>query len=85
MGADIDAGGLGEEGARLFHEAVTHAAYSPGSPTSWQGSPGRSARPSGTHSASRDVLPAPCEPIARFWRQSGARMCPVRARPCAVT
>jgi GntR family transcriptional repressor for pyruvate dehydrogenase complex len=29
MAADIDAGGLGEEGARLFHEAVTHAAYSP--------------------------------------------------------
>ncbi len=29
MGADIDADGLGEEGARLFHEAITHAAYSP--------------------------------------------------------
>lgn len=29
MAADIDAGGLGEEGDRLFHEAVTHAAYSP--------------------------------------------------------
>jgi GntR family transcriptional repressor for pyruvate dehydrogenase complex len=29
MAADIDAGGLGEEGDRLFHEAVTRAAYSP--------------------------------------------------------
>jgi GntR family transcriptional repressor for pyruvate dehydrogenase complex len=29
MAADVDAGGLGEEGDRLFHEAVTHAAGSP--------------------------------------------------------
>jgi GntR family transcriptional repressor for pyruvate dehydrogenase complex len=29
MAADIAEGGLGEEGDRLFHEAVTHAAYSP--------------------------------------------------------
>ena len=29
MSADIHADGLGEEGDRLFHEAVTHAAYSP--------------------------------------------------------
>jgi len=29
MAADIDAGGLGEEGDRLFHEAVTRAAHSP--------------------------------------------------------
>ena len=29
MAADIDAGGRGEEGARLFHEAVTQAARSP--------------------------------------------------------
>lgn len=29
MAADIDAGGLGEEGDRLFHEAVTRAARSP--------------------------------------------------------
>ena len=29
MAADIDAGGLGEEGDRLFHEAVTQAARSP--------------------------------------------------------
>ncbi|HUZ37256.1 MAG TPA: FCD domain-containing protein [Streptosporangiaceae bacterium] len=29
MAADIDADGLGEEGDRLFHGAVTHAAYSP--------------------------------------------------------
>lgn len=29
MAADIDAGGLGEEGDRLFHEAVTRAASSP--------------------------------------------------------
>jgi GntR family transcriptional repressor for pyruvate dehydrogenase complex len=29
MSADIDAGGLGEEGDRLFHEAVTRAADSP--------------------------------------------------------
>ena len=29
MAADIDAGGLGEEGERLFHEAITRAARSP--------------------------------------------------------
>jgi GntR family transcriptional regulator, transcriptional repressor for pyruvate dehydrogenase complex len=29
MAADIDAGGVGEEGDRLFHEAVTRAARSP--------------------------------------------------------
>lgn len=29
MAADIEAGGFGEEGDRLFHEAVTRAAYSP--------------------------------------------------------
>src|SRR5260370_34009745 len=29
MAADIDAGGLGEDGDRLFHEAVTMAARSP--------------------------------------------------------
>ena len=29
MAADTDAGSFGEEGDRLFHEAVTHAAYSP--------------------------------------------------------
>ncbi|HWG64702.1 MAG TPA: FadR/GntR family transcriptional regulator [Streptosporangiaceae bacterium] len=29
MAADIDSGGLGEEGDRLFHEAVTRAAHSP--------------------------------------------------------
>src|SRR3982074_491755 len=29
MAADIDADGLGEEGDRLFHEAVTRAAHSP--------------------------------------------------------
>src|SRR5260370_39440284 len=29
MAADIDAGGLGEDGDRLFHEAVTKAARSP--------------------------------------------------------
>ncbi len=29
MAADIAVGGLGEEGDRLFHEAVTHAAHSP--------------------------------------------------------
>jgi GntR family transcriptional regulator, transcriptional repressor for pyruvate dehydrogenase complex len=29
MAADIDAGGFGEEGDRLFHEAVTRAAQSP--------------------------------------------------------
>jgi GntR family transcriptional repressor for pyruvate dehydrogenase complex len=29
MAADIEAGGLGEEGDRLFHEAVTRAARSP--------------------------------------------------------
>jgi GntR family transcriptional repressor for pyruvate dehydrogenase complex len=29
MAADIDAGGFGEEGDRLFHEAVTRAARSP--------------------------------------------------------
>ena len=29
MAADIDAGGLGEVGDRLFHEAVTRAAQSP--------------------------------------------------------
>ena len=29
MADDIEAGGLGEEGDRLFHQAVTHAAHSP--------------------------------------------------------
>jgi GntR family transcriptional repressor for pyruvate dehydrogenase complex len=29
MAADVDAGGIGEEGDRLFHEAITRAARSP--------------------------------------------------------
>ena len=35
MAADIDADGLGEEGDRQFHEAVTRAAQSPLLATSW--------------------------------------------------
>ena len=85
MAADIDADGFGEEGDRQFHEAVTRRHKVLFSPTSWQPSRCRSARPGAAHSASRDALPGRCGPITGSSRQSGAATCPVHARPCAVT
>ena len=85
MAADIEAGGFGEEGDRLFHEAVTRAARSPllaDFMAAWRC---RSARPGTVRSASPDARPVRCRPTTGSWRPSGAGTRPARVRPCAVT
>jgi GntR family transcriptional repressor for pyruvate dehydrogenase complex len=79
MAADIAAGGLGEEGDRLFHEAVTSAAQSPllagfmsvlapaiaESRRSSLGEPGRPARSLASHRRIAEAIAAGDAPGAR--------------------
>ncbi len=85
MAADVKAGGLGEDGDRLFHEAVTRAAGSPLLADFMAALAVPISETRRARWASPADLPSRCGHTGASWRRSAAGTARAHGGRCAAT